>query len=303
MFNLPGRGGLDLNLTLYYNSLVWANVPGALPPPFPPNAGVYGLNLDIDVPSPGFRLDYGFLEASEPGNLSGCPTWAPSVIVLVDGDASKHNLIAPGGCTSTHFQTNDSSYIHVEHDPNNLTETLTYPDGRVVTYTAYNTGFRDQGLNLYYFRPTQIADANGNTITINYADTRPIAVDTSISSITDTIGRTVTFYYDIGNGQISSHFPNTGAGWLMCVTDGASCNAAGSKTFNFTWNHNYTLRYSFTVIDGVVAPSGTILTVLAGVQRPDQTSVQFNYGDWEVVNDIKEFSNTGNLRYEVSYNF
>ncbi len=43
--------------------------------------------------------------------------------------------------------------------------------------------------------------------------------------------------------------------------------------------------------------------VLSGVTRPDGTSVQFNYGDWLIVNDIQELSKNGALRYETSYNF
>src|ERR1051326_3688287 len=44
-------------------------------------------------------------------------------------------------------------------------------------------------------------------------------------------------------------------------------------------------------------------TVLSGVTRPDGTRVQFNYGDWLIVNDIQEFSSNNALRYETNYNF
>ena len=47
--SLPGRG-LDLNLTLYYNSRIWT---------FDTASNVISLNADRDFPSYGFRLDFG----------------------------------------------------------------------------------------------------------------------------------------------------------------------------------------------------------------------------------------------------
>ncbi len=53
--SLPGRNGLDLNLTLHYNSRIWivdkVNIPRTAT-----------LNADRDFPSYGFRLDFGYLE-------------------------------------------------------------------------------------------------------------------------------------------------------------------------------------------------------------------------------------------------
>lgn len=293
LFHIPGRAGQDLDLTLTYNSQVWSSMGGSI-------GGVWGLNLDLDVPSPGFRLDYGMVEVSEPQQnfvCAGAPAGTPAAIVLIDADGSKHNLV-PGanGCTTEIWQSDDSTYIQIHHDVNNQTETITYRDGHVVTLQNYvGTGLP----GIFYFRPTQITDTNGNSISITYAVPAATAVDTSISTVTDAAGRTITFFYNVGNGQISS----TGVGQLACVTDGVSCGASGSRTFTFSWNENYICHYNFNVISGVGPPTNFPLPVLVGVGRPDGTSVQFNYGDWEIVNDIKEFSNTGQRRYEVSYNF
>src|SRR6185437_11654350 len=50
ILSLPGRG-LDLNLTLYYNSRVWT---------FDPSSNTMSFNTDRDWPSYGFRLGFGF---------------------------------------------------------------------------------------------------------------------------------------------------------------------------------------------------------------------------------------------------
>jgi hypothetical protein len=298
LFHLPGRG-MDLDLTLIYNSHIYPDVGANV-------GGIYGLNTDLDVPSPGFRLDYGFLEVSEPPLphpwCPGSPLGTPDKMALIDGDASKHNLVPVGGCASTLWVTDDSTYIQVRHDITNHSETITYPNGRTVTYLNYvSTGLP----NVFWFRPTTITDPNGNTITITYSVPAATAVDTSISTVTDTVGRTITFFYDIGGGTLSK----TGVGYLSCVTDGATCTSVGAKTFNFTWNHNYTLTCNFNVIvaafptckNQTVSLSG--LSVMTGVHRPDLTSVQFNYSDWEIVNDIQELGATGLKRYEVSYDY
>jgi hypothetical protein len=50
ILHLPGRNGLDLALTLYYNSAIWnADVAD----------GSINFNADRDFPSYGFRLDFG----------------------------------------------------------------------------------------------------------------------------------------------------------------------------------------------------------------------------------------------------
>src|ERR1700738_1859275 len=63
-----------------------------------------------------------------------------------------------------------------------------YPDGRTVIYGAFNPvgGF---------FYPVEIADANGNVITIDYVNGAGPAID----EIHDTLGRVISFHYDVSN--------------------------------------------------------------------------------------------------------
>ncbi|HEV8524999.1 MAG TPA: hypothetical protein VGQ71_10905, partial [Terriglobales bacterium] len=59
ILHLPGRNGLDLDLTLYYNSRVWTIDKTAL---------TVTLNADRDFPSYGFRFGFGYLEYSSSNN-------------------------------------------------------------------------------------------------------------------------------------------------------------------------------------------------------------------------------------------
>ncbi len=73
ILSLPGRNGLDLNLTLYYNSRIWT-VDSV-------NSTVT-FNADRDFPSYGFRLGFGYIEYDAEGDF----------YVLTEADGSKRQL-------------------------------------------------------------------------------------------------------------------------------------------------------------------------------------------------------------------
>jgi RHS repeat-associated protein len=284
MFALPGRHGLNLDLSLYYNSLIWETVAGG------------GVTYSPEGPSPstGFRLDYGYIQWDDSVTTTG---------VLVDAKGAKHPLVAATQF-GTQFNTIDSTYISVQHHTGTSSTDI---DSDVVTYKNGSQTFYQEAPGSaqtccpgsiapsdthLITRPVKIEDTSGNFITINYSDN----FSTSLSSVVDTAGRTITFIY--ANGL------------LNCVTDAVTCNAAGSRTFNFSWNSQYILNYQFSqLITSPWAPipplqgSSFPYTVLSGVTRPDGTGVQFNYGDWMIVNDIRELSTNGSVRYETNYNF
>ena len=289
LFSLPGRHGLNVNLALYYNSLLWDTVPGA--------NGVT-TNTEGSSPSKGFHLDYGYI-SWDIVQLFG------TTAILVDATGAKHPLFAdPSG---TQFHTADSSYISVVHHTATSStdidsDLVTYKDGMQVQYQEATgsvftccAGAVGNSERSFITRPVRIEDASGNFITINYSDNS----STNLSSVIDTVGRTVNFIYTGGFVPL-----------LSCVTDAATCNAAGSRTFNFSWNPNYILNYQFSNYENIglqiIPPlqgSQFPYTVLSGITRPDGTQIQFNYGDWMIVNDIRELSNNGNLRYDTNYNF
>src|SRR5882724_4895669 len=72
LFSLSGRHGLNLNLALVYNNLIWQTAPG----------GSIMYNPDASSPFPGFRLDFGSLiwNTDFSGGISG---------VLIDASGAK----------------------------------------------------------------------------------------------------------------------------------------------------------------------------------------------------------------------
>jgi RHS repeat-associated protein len=284
LFNLPGRHGLNLNLALVYNSLLWESS-GNFVMVSPDNSSMEGFF--------GFRLDLGNLIWIDPGT-------GPSTVtgVLIEPSGTKHALVYSGA--GNVYNTSDSSYINVQHNVTTSSSTaqdiVTYKNGRQVFYKFAVVNALG---NVITTQPTRIEDTSGNFISIAYTGGSQFAAP-STSTITDTVGRTINFFYTV---------IDTGGDLLLnCVTDGASCTAAGARTFTFSYNTNYILNYNFSNLNsgsGLPPLQGSQVpyTVLSGIRRPDGTRVQFNYGDWWIVNDIQELSSNNALRYETSYNF
>lgn len=157
LLSLPGRAGLDLGLSLSYNSLVWTK------------SGDYiSFNDDGGFPSPGFRLGFPVIQQ-----------------FFINAQGSKSYLmITPAGArvelrqvgTSSLYQAVDSSYLLL--DSANMT--LHATDGTQLSYAWKGSDYEC----------TQIKDRNGNFITINYT------LSGHIDTVVDTLSRTITFHYD-----------------------------------------------------------------------------------------------------------
>jgi YD repeat-containing protein len=246
LLSLTGRNGSNLNLSLSYNSRVWTR-------------GTTGisLNADLDNPSYGFRgVDFGFIQANS----------TSSDYILTRKNGSKSELFLVSGNL---YQSHDSTYVQFDATTN--VWKLTAKDGTQTFYTPFGDGT--------ILRPITIENSNGNKISIAYVNTSNLA----ISTITDTLGRVVTFTYDA-------------AGKLTTISQ-------GSKTVTFNWNTAYLLAYNFSLPIVGSAANGSTQTVLSGVTFADHTSVNFFYGDWAIVNRIERRSASGALRASVSYNF
>lgn len=222
ILNLPGRNGLDLQLSLFYNSAVWSiDLPNALAT----------FNPDRDFPAYGFRLDFGFLEFDS-GNR---------VYVLTESDGRKHRL-RPG--TSPVYNSDDSTYIQY----NATTHILTYKNGTQVTYTQWaGASFA----NLW--NPIRITDTNGNRISIAYNSSNHIA------SIVDTLNRTIIFNYS-NTGFLSSITQGAkiyaSFAWSSVALNysfaGLSVSAPGNTTGSGTSN-----GAAINVISSCTYPNGT----------------------------------------------
>lgn len=188
VLSLPGRG-IDLNLALNYNSRLWSKTGSRM-----------SYDSDRGFPAPGWSLGFGKMMFM--GAAGGC--------MLVDADGTRHGY---AGSTST------TSY------PNNVSNNFTghTADGTFIDYGCYVSTYYGtttmsawaklaNGTQIQYSTnsvsgqqafPTQITDAQGNYITISYRNNR----GPEIQTVTDTMGRVVTFNYDSLNRLISVTTP------------------------------------------------------------------------------------------------
>ncbi|HJX84157.1 MAG TPA: hypothetical protein VJ723_07430, partial [Candidatus Angelobacter sp.] len=275
LFSLPGRNGLNLNLTLYYNSLAWEYNSDN-------NSMAYG---GFDNPSPGFRLDYGLLQFASDLSLG----------VLTEPNGAKH-LFVPMS-TANQFTTQDSSYILVQYPATSGNPAVvTYKTGMKVFYQLFDTSFQ------YQYRPYQIEDTNGNIIAITYQDANSLRINT----ITDTVGRVIKFTYDSATEtmlQSVAQLYSSGQPFRSYYFGWAQNQVL---TFNFTKSATAGLGLP----PGSLTSGQSTVNLLRQVTRPDYTSVTFDYGygtggnsDWGIVKSITEWSTNLSPRYQTSYVF
>jgi RHS repeat-associated protein len=165
--NLPGRG-IDVALNLTYNSRVFNSS-------VDPFDGTTFMTYDVDSgwPAVGFRLGFGQIE--DQGSFG---------FTLTDGDGTRHAL----RFTSTNnYDTDDGTFIHFTGGSG--WGSAYFSDGTRVDYGAAGGGFRSY--------PTKIVDRNGNYLLISYLN----GVGPKISTVQDTLGRFVRFYY-ASNGDL-----------------------------------------------------------------------------------------------------
>ena len=165
--NLAGRG-FDVSLGLVHNSEVFHKSTD-------PGDSSTWMTYDVDSswPATGWRLSLGQIE--DQGSYG---------FTLTDSDGTRHALVHGSGYN---YDTTDGTFIH--YYGGSGWGTLYYPDGTIAYYGAAGGGYRTY--------PTQITDRNGNYILIGYVS----GVGPKISSIEDTLGRYVTFYY-ASNGDL-----------------------------------------------------------------------------------------------------
>src|SRR6266849_971916 len=178
--SLAGRG-LDIDLSGFYNARLWNRV------------DMFGTRMNYDVdqgwPSPGFRLGYGKV-------VKGCNSCRS--FELVDPDGTRHQMLDPNVSPqppSYNYDSADGALIHLTTNANTPPISATYPDGTQVLYGAPDV-YAPFSVSWY---PTQITDRNGNIVQISYVN----GTGPKISSIQDTLGRYVRFYYAANNDLIA----------------------------------------------------------------------------------------------------
>jgi RHS repeat-associated protein len=169
LVSLPGRAGLDLNLTLTYNSLVWTR-----------EGSFIKFNADMGNPSPGFRLGLPILQQRFFNAATGIYAY-----MMVTSSGSRVELRQVG--SSNIYESQDSTYTQLDvSDPVSLV--LRTSDGtryKFVPVTSNNE-----------YRCVEIKDRNGNYISASYNSTNG-----HVDWIKDTLQRTLNFIYD-ANGNL-----------------------------------------------------------------------------------------------------
>ena len=155
LVNLPGRAGMDLNLNLSYNSLVWTKM----------SATAISFDDDNGFPGPGFR--FGFPVIQGPYAVVGKEAY-----LLIGSDGSRTELRKVAD--SALYESADSSHLLLDTN----TMIVRTSSGTQLTYEAHGDEFKC----------TKIKDRNGNYITATYDAGR-------LSTITDTLGRVINFNY------------------------------------------------------------------------------------------------------------
>ncbi|HKG48728.1 MAG TPA: S8 family serine peptidase [Pyrinomonadaceae bacterium] len=171
LVNLPGRAGLDVKLTLTYNSLVWTR-----------QGSLMKFNADLGSPGPGFRLGLPILQQKFLNSQTGIYAY-----MLVTPAGGRVELRQIG--TSNIYESQDSSYTYLDATTASAPIVRT-TDGTQMTFTqvAINNEFRC----------SQIKDRNGNFVTATYNSTNG-----HLLTIKDTADRTLTFVYD-GNNNLQA---------------------------------------------------------------------------------------------------
>ncbi len=177
LVSLPGRAGLDLNITLSYNSLIWLKHAGR-------------MEFDYDyypTLTAGFRT--GFPEIEPPYYINGYQTY---IVYLPSGRRVEMRQVA-----TNRFEAIDSSYLY-------LTVNATDPT-KMTLFSTDGTQYKFEQPSQYSMsRCTRIKDRNGNYISIAYKDIGdPEWPLTVIDKVTDTLGREIFFNYD-GNLHLLS---------------------------------------------------------------------------------------------------
>ncbi len=160
LVGLKGRSGLNLGLSLSYNSLVWTR------------AGSYvAFDADNGFPTPGFRLGFPVIYGRHFNSQTGTYGY---LVLMPSGARAEVRQI---GSTNT-YEAADSSYLFLVD--NGTTLLLSSTDGTQLSYTSTENGYRC----------TQVKDRNGNYLTVSHN------VKGRLTSITDTLGRVFNFNYD-----------------------------------------------------------------------------------------------------------
>jgi YD repeat-containing protein len=246
---------MDLGLTLFYNSLVWTR-----------DGSYMKFNADLGNPAPGFHLGLPTLQQRFLNSQTGIYAY-----MMVTPSGGRVELRQIG--SSNIYESQDSSYTQLDvSDPNALLVRTT--DGTQLTFNPVT-------INSEY-RCTQIKDRNGNYLSAAHNTTNG-----HLTSVTDTLGRTVSFNYDANSN-------------LQSISQSWAGGAHYWATFNYGEVYVAPSFGGGLVING---PNNNYTTVLTRVNMDDGSYFTFDYNAaFAQVNRINHYAADNQLRSYTSYN-
>jgi YD repeat-containing protein len=246
ILGLSGRAGLDLGLSLAYNSLVWTK-----------SGSTISFDDDGGFPSPGFRLGFPVIQPLYYNSQVG-----KNAFLLIGSDGSRTELRQVN--SSALYEAADSSYLLLDSSAMIL-RTL---DGTQLSYVW-------KGID---YQCTQIEDRNGNFITINYT------AFGRISTLIDTLGRTITFNYD-------------GSNYLTSITQ--LWNGQSHPWASFEYYPVGTLQTNFQNLT-TIAPQ--TVRELSKVTLNDGSRFEFDYTSWGQIWKVRTHAADGHQLNYRAYN-
>ncbi len=238
---LKGRAGLDLGVSLSYNSLVWRR-----------DGSSMLFDEDRGDPSPGFRLGFPVIRGPFSDTNVGLQAY---LLVLPSGRRVELQQLAGTNA----YESIDSSYLRLTDAGGGLLYLLT-PDGTQMQY--YQLG----GL----FRCTQILDRNGNYVSINYNGAG------NVSAVTDTLGRSLVFGYDANNRPLTI----TQAWRREQLVNGSNQVVQETHTWATFGYGTVTVNTNYPGLTLSGAQNGQTMTVLTQVGLADGTRYNFDYNTY-----------------------
>ena len=255
LLSLPGRAGLDLELSLTYNSLVWTK-----------DGSFIKFNADLGTPAPGFRIGLPTLQQKYFNPSTNL--WS---YLMVNPSGGRTEMRQVG--STNIYESADGSYTQLD---------ATTPSAPIVRMTdGTRLTFAQVTIN-NEFRCTEIKDRNGNFITAAYNGTNG-----HINTITDTLGRVITFVYDA-----SQNLTSIRQTWAGGAHDWA--------TFSYgqVW-----VAPAFGGGLAINGPNNNYTTVLTQVNLHDGSYYTFNYNNaFAQVFRINRYAADNHILHYVSYN-
>lgn len=249
---LAGRGGLDLGLSLSYNSLVWTR------------SGNYVLfDSDGGWPAPGFHLGFAVVQGKFYDTQAG--KLAYLLVTSSGGRVSLRQTTTPGI-----YEAGDSSYLRLEEKSDRLE--LFTTDGTRMTFRVQGGAYKCE----------EVRDRNGNFITVAYTAAG------NVDYVTDTLGRLLDFeYYQDGYlKQITQEWHREVESGVTIQTVTETHRWAKFDYDDVVARTNFSDPNSSGLT--VFGPTGgQSFRALKRVTLADDASFVFNYNTWGQVTEVE----------------